>query len=116
MQMKMKTLAFVIVAIVIVGALIYVLLPAPLSPECYAEQLALKQQIEQLNYCTVTEDCEAQALYCPFDCWVFVNRQADFAPVKAQIDAYGSTCGVCQLECPGQPPSPACIEGKCIVP
>ena len=114
--MKTKTLICIVVVLLVLAAAIYWFVPMPLSAECQARQQQLKQQIGQLNYCTVTNDCEAQALYCPFDCWVFVNKQADFSQVKSQVDAYGSECGVCLLACPSEPPRPDCIEGKCIVP
>lgn len=115
--MDNKIIAGMVIAIVIIGIATYMLVPMqmPLSTECNETQLQLKQQADQLNYCTVTEDCEAQALFCPFECWIFTNRQANFSQVKTQIDAYGSECGVCELACPSIPPKPECIKGKCVI-
>jgi len=115
--MDNKIIAGIVIAIVVVAAAVYMLVPmeTPLSTDCQERQLLLKQEAEQLNYCTIVEDCEVHALYCPFECWVFANKQANFLPVKLQIDAYGSECGVCELACASMPPELDCIEGKCVV-
>ncbi len=115
--MNNKIIAGLVIAIVIIGAAIYMLVPIqmPISTECVERQVQLNQQADQLNYCTVTEDCEVQALFCPFECWVFANKNADFSQVKVQINAYGNECGVCELACPSTPPKPECIAGKCVV-
>ena len=112
--MDTKTIAIAVGAIVVVAAAIYFLLPMPITLACSARQAGLNQQIEQLNYCSATEDCEAQALFCPFNCWVYVNRNADFASLKAQIDAYGNECEACTFSCSESPAATECIQGKCV--
>jgi hypothetical protein len=100
---------------VVIAAATYLLVPVPVSAECLDRQAQLRQEIDGVNYCIATEDCEVQALYCPFDCWIFANRQANFAQIKVQIDAYGTECGVCLADCSNAPPKPECVEGKCVI-
>ena len=88
--MNKKTLIYAVAGIVIVAIVAYLFVPTPLTPECYSRQASLKKQIEKLNHCNTTDDCKAQAMFCPFNCWVFINKNENFTPLKAQVDAYGS--------------------------
>ena len=115
--MKPVLIGAAALVVLVVAALAYMYVPWPQTAECIAKQDGLNQRMAALNYCSEVEDCELHSLVCPFGCVVFSNKEADFAPLKAEADQYGSECGsfeACRNECQAESKLVDCIDSKCV--
>jgi|SRR3989338_746014 len=79
------------------------------------QEWKIKREIIKANYCEATSDCQlASAGKCPFDCYVYVNKN-EAARIGKMIENYESRCAyqcvklegiecvnnICQRECFG---------------
>lgn len=79
---------------------------------CDKLEKKIHQQIEQLNYCQIDEDCTIEFFDCPFGCGSYLNKNANIASVKEQVNSYHNQCGRCEYGCM-RPLNPVCQNQKC---
>lgn len=57
---------------------------------CSAEA-RVQKEIDQANYCAAADDCVLVGSKCPFDCYIYANKnEAD--RIKGLVDEFDSTC------------------------
>lgn len=74
------------------------------------QETKIRKEIELANYCEVQDDCVVVNSKCPFDCFVFVNKN-ESSRISELIDSYPSKC---IYGCIAVVPELDCVEGKCI--
>lgn len=82
---------------------------AALLAACTQNQEAqIKQAIAEANTCETAADCVDIGAKCPFDCYIFVNKN-ESERIKTLVDGYPSQCEYSCLAISGVD----CVDRKC---
>lgn len=77
---------------------------------CMSAEAQIKQEIADANYCDVAADCVDAGGKCPFDCYIFVNKN-EVERIKTMVEGYESKCMYSCLMMKGV----ECVDHKCTV-
>jgi len=84
---------------------------------CTALEKQVETLIEEANYCTIDEECTVSGYYpgCPFGCYIFANKNASLAGIKAGSQEYHKNCPTCVYSClmPPNKENLTCRMGRC---
>ena len=92
------------IALIIILIIVSIYLSKPIF-----EEKRIRAEIEKANYCEVKSDCIQVESQCPFDCYVFVNKN-EAERVGGLIMNYSSSCAYICVEIRDYD----CVRGKCI--
>jgi hypothetical protein len=70
---------------------------------------ALKQELAEANYCDVPADCELIGSKCPFDCYIYVNKEKAVEMLE-RVNAFQSQCEYSCVQSFGV----ECTNRKCV--
>ncbi len=76
----------------------------------YDSESQVKGEIEKANYCEVKDDCVQVESKCPFDCYVFINKN-EAERIEELISGYDSNCVYSCVALQGY----ECVENKCAI-
>ena len=73
-------------------------------------EVTLKAELAAANHCEVKEDCELIGSKCPFDCYIYVNKN-EANRLKPLVENFESQCTYSCIASQGV----ECEQNKCVV-
>ncbi|MBN2881259.1 hypothetical protein JXM83_04360 [Candidatus Woesearchaeota archaeon] len=88
---------------------IYFVLVLVFLTSCTNQAEIIKNKINDSNYCETKDDCVDLGGKCPFDCYIYVNKN-EVEKIRPLVESYESNCVYDCVYCPDV----TCTGEKCI--